>query len=163
MKKLIRVDGDLAYVPLTQGKVAVVDASAVPLIEKHSWHFDKGYAATKARDENGQRRHLFMHRLISATPEGFDTDHINMDRLDNRSANLRHATRAENLRNVPARSCNTSGFKGVSWNVATKKWQAHIRFDGKQHSLGHHLTPEDAFAAYCNAAKQMHGEFARAA
>lgn len=163
MKRTTRIEGDLAYVPLTQGKVAVVDLSAVPLIEGYAWHFDKGYAATKVRDESGKRRLIYMHRLIAATPDGFDTDHVNMDRLDNRSTNLRHATRSENLRNAPAHSSNTSGFKGVSWNGRAGKWQAHIRFHGKQHSLGHHATREAAFAAYCNSAKQMHGEFARSA
>jgi hypothetical protein len=43
-----------------------------------------------------------LHRLIADTPPGFVTDHINGDTLDNRRANLRHATYGENRRNTRA-------------------------------------------------------------
>lgn len=42
---------------------------------------------------------IFLHRLITQCPDGFEVDHQNHDGLDNRRANLRVGTHAENMRN----------------------------------------------------------------
>jgi hypothetical protein len=34
----IRVEGQVAYVPLTRGLEAVIDAADVPLVEKQNWY-----------------------------------------------------------------------------------------------------------------------------
>ena len=34
----IRVDGNIAYVPLTRGYEAVIDAADVPLVEGWNWY-----------------------------------------------------------------------------------------------------------------------------
>jgi hypothetical protein len=96
-------------------------------------------------------------------PHGMDIDHINGDGLDNRWSNLRLATRAENIRNSRTKATNTSGFKGVSWHKRDRKWQAHIKINGRSKNLGLFEAPEDAHAAYVAAAQKYHGEFARAA
>src|SRR5690349_20811660 len=44
-----------------------------------------------------------------------EIDHINGNRADNRWANLRPATVAENQRNRAKSKRNTSGYKGVYW------------------------------------------------
>lgn len=90
-------------------------------------------------------------------------DHINCDGSDNRIANLRKATPKQNNGNMPLRSDNKSGFKGVYWNKARNSWQANICLDGKTRYLGLFADIEDAKAAYWNAAVESHGEFARAA
>ena len=163
----IRTEGDLAYVPLTQGKTAVVDAADVPLVEGSNWFAlnfaGKFYAGKKEKLPDGRRRVTYMHRLIAGTPQGMDTDHINRDALDNRRANLRHATRSENNMNRCTQKSNTSGFKGVSIHTQERKWQAHIRVSAKLKFLGFHPTAEAAHEAYCQAAKKFHGEFARTA
>lgn len=40
MKRPIRIEGDVAYVPLTQGYTAIIDAGDVPLVEGRSWQAD---------------------------------------------------------------------------------------------------------------------------
>lgn len=90
-----------------------------------------------------------------------EIDHLNCDPSDNRFANLREATRAENLRNIRKPCDNTSGFKGVSFDKRTGRWISSIRASGKQKYLGRFDTAEAAYAAYCTAAKELHGEFAR--
>lgn len=90
-------------------------------------------------------------------------DHINGNPSDNRLANLREATDAENKRNVGKRRHNTSGFKGVTWDKANKRWLAHATYNGKGVHLGRHPTKEQAAQAYETFARQHYGEFYRSA
>jgi hypothetical protein len=90
-----------------------------------------------------------------------DIDHINMERADNRLANLRLATRSQNMANGKARVGNRSGFKGVFFHKQAGKWTARLTVNGRCRSLGFHATPEAAHAAYVSAAKQAFGDFAR--
>jgi hypothetical protein len=88
-----------------------------------------------------------------------EIDHINLNKDDNRIANLRRATPADNCRNSPKRAANTTGLKGVVRRG--KKWLAQINARGKRLHLGMFTTPEAAHAAYCAAAQKYYGEFAR--
>lgn len=106
------------------------------------------------------------HRVIwamihDAWPDG-DVDHINSDRRDNRSANLRAADRSQNMRNRGATKRNSTGLKGVCWDAGKRKWLAQIKVNGRNKHLGRYDTPEEAHAAYVNASVRDHGEFARA-
>lgn len=105
------------------------------------------------------------HRVAWAIDRGAwpdsDIDHINGDRSDNRIVNLREATDTENGRNRGKNKNNRSGYKGVSKFKNEKRWGARICENGNKHYLGSFHTPEAAYAAYCEAAKRLHGEFAR--
>lgn len=90
-------------------------------------------------------------------------DHEDTDKRNNRIANLREATRAQNGANIGLKSHNTSGFKGVSLWKKTGRWKSQIQVEGKKLFLGYHDTPEQAHDAYLAAARQHFGEFARAA
>jgi hypothetical protein len=113
------------------------------------------------------RRYYFAHRLAWLMVYGDwpsdEIDHINGDPLDNRIANLRLATRSQNLANTKASSRNTSGFKGVAFSKKAGRWQAYICKDQKQKHLGYFDSPEAAHAAYLSAAEQCFGVYARAA
>lgn len=84
-----------------------------------------------------------------------DVDHINGDTGDNRLANLRPATRAENMQNLrkPNRG-SKSGYLGVSKNAG--RWFAQITVAGKRRHLGYHDTPEAAHIAYLAAKRELH-------
>ena len=88
-------------------------------------------------------------------------DHINGVKSDNAISNLRVATAAENQWNVPRKTESLSGFKGVNWSKIRSQWRARISVNGKSVWLGYFESAEDAHAAYCEAAKKYHGEFAR--
>lgn len=111
------------------------------------------------------KRHFLGHRIAWAMTHGawpeFDLDHRDGDPSNNRIANLRPATHANNLRNQRRSKSNTTGFKGVSRRRG--KFRAVIVADGRQHHLGDHATPEAAHEAYTVAAQRLHGEFARTA
>lgn len=167
-KRPIRIEGEVAYVRLTKGMEAVIDAADAPLVSQFNWCARvkpnaTSYAVARIRGSDGASSDVFMHRLIAEAPDWLDTDHRDGDGLNNRRANLRNATKSQNMHNARLRADNTSGFKGVCWNKRSGKWEARIRLHGKQNHLGMHATPEAAYEAYCQAANRLHGEFARLA
>lgn len=83
-------------------------------------------------------------------------DHINRDRLDNRIANLREATDAENRQNMGLSVTNKSGVTGVTWDKQRKKWFAKITHNYKQIPLGRFDNIKDAENAYVEAKKRLH-------
>jgi hypothetical protein len=88
-------------------------------------------------------------------------DHANGITSDNRLCNLRLATASQNHANSRRARNNTSGYKGVS--RFRDKWRANVTKDNRKIFLGLFDAPEAAHAAYCAAATELHGEFARAA
>ena len=99
---------------------------------------------------------FFVHRLWPRQ----QIDHADGDGLNNRIANLREASLAENARNRRAPTSNTSGFKGVSWVPKDKRWRAQIWVNGRNRHLGCFDDPAKAHAAYVAAASELHGDFA---
>jgi len=84
-------------------------------------------------------------------------DHLNGNGLDNRLCNLREVTQQQNIHNhrKPPKH-NTSGFLGVSYYKAGKKFSAHINLDGKKIHLGYFDDPEAGHQAYLNAKRELH-------
>lgn len=158
----IRIEGDVAFVTLTRGYEAIIDAADVPLVERFNWYAcvqrNTVYASRKANKTS-----VLMHRVIMDDPDGFQVDHIDGNGLNNRRENMREATNAQNAHNSRIQRNNTSGFKGVSRHNRSAKWCAQIRLNGSCYRLGLFHTPEAAHAAYVAASEVMHGEFARAA
>jgi hypothetical protein len=105
-------------------------------------------------------RLAYLH-FYGKWPEG-DIDHKNMIKDDDRIENLREATRSKNCANVPKKSTNTTGFKGVWYDKSKRKWAAEIRYGvNKRKRLGRYDSPEKAYEVYCRAAEELHAEFAR--
>lgn len=164
IRRPIRVVGDVAIVPLTRGYEAVVSLGDLPIVERFNWSAlvapTKVYAMrTECKD--GKKRTIYMHRAISNALPGVLVDHRDSDGLNNQRSNLRFATFAENARNQRLSKENPSGFRGVSWHMASKKWQAQIKFNRKRIPLGMFSDPAEAHAAYCKASAMYHGEFGR--
>jgi hypothetical protein len=159
----IRIEGDVAYVPLTQGYEAIIDAEDVPLVEGYNWCVSR---ISKTPNRYAQRCvgispfTYMMHRVIMGVDDPkVHIDHIDGNGLDNRKVNLRFATALENQWNKGRNKNNSSGYKGVSYNKRAGKWKSRIKEDKKEIHLGYFDTPEEAYEAYCKAAKELHGEF----
>lgn len=100
---------------------------------------------------------LQCHRLMFLIYYGYFpemVDHIDGDPTNNRKSNLRAATQVQNARNRKINSNNSTGFKGVCKDKT--RFAAFISGT----FIGTFSTPEEAHAAYCAAAKELHGEFA---
>lgn len=113
-------------------------------------------------------RSHYAHRVILAMidnvwPEA--TDHINGIKDDNRLCNLRAVSHAENMRNLPVTSANSSGVIGVWYVVKRGKWGAQIVRDGQNIFLGHYDNEREAKIARRAAEKalQFHNNHGRTA
>lgn len=109
------------------------------------------------------KRRFTIHRLIWMYVHGTwpaNIDHINGNRSDNRILNLRECTVAENACNT-SRPTGISGYRGVYLDKRTGKWGARISKNRRDVRLGFFDDPKSAHEAYCEAAKQLHGEFAK--
>jgi hypothetical protein len=117
----------------------------------------KGYVRVGVAGGNYPSHRIAWLYMTGEWPSG-EIDHINRVKSDNRWANLREATSAENQANTPARKNNISGFKGAS-RVGCK-WAARIRVNGTRHYLGMYDNPKHAHEAYAAASRKFYGEFA---
>lgn len=118
------------------------------------WRRHAFYAKRHVSRPGGGRTTAYLHRLVLAwrldrdLAKGEDCDHINGNGLDNRRANLRVATRAQNNRNCRRRVANPSSrYLGVTWREANSKWQSRVSVNGKNVSLGCYATEIDAALA----------------
>ena len=104
------------------------------------------------------------HRLAFLFQNGsFPTgqvDHKNMEPADNRFCNLRNATPSENRANEKGWRL---GLKGVWLCRCTNRFRAAVQKHGRRIDLGRFDTEQEAHEAYVNKAKELFGEFARAA
>ncbi|MFN7185461.1 MAG: hypothetical protein ACK5VE_03710 [Alphaproteobacteria bacterium] len=165
-----RIEGDVAYVPLTRGYEAVIDAADAHLVSQWNWSAlvckrkdgsARVYAVRVGRID-GKQRMVLMHRFLAGTPSGYDTDHADGNSLHNFRSNLRPATRPQNAQNARLRSDNTSGVKGVTWAKRERKWKAQISHQGRHLNLGDFDTIEAAKAVVLQARAELHGQFGRA-
>ena len=151
-------------IPLTQGRVTIVDDEDFEWLSKWKWHFTfYGYAA---RRDGVTDEMFYMHREILglALHEKTMVDHINLNRLDNRRENIRKCNKCQNSVNRPVQRNNTTGYRGVQHACRSKTgmdWIARIKVSGKNIHLGSYKTPEEAAAAYDRAMVKHHGDFAR--
>jgi hypothetical protein len=108
---------------------------------------------------------LYAHRIawfyVHREWPPHEVDHVDSDSNNNRLSNLRLATASENRRNMRETGRSAAGLKGVTWIERLGKWAARIKFDGITTHLGLFWTAEEGHAAYCAAAKEYFGEFAR--
>jgi len=119
-----------------------------------------GYGAMEIEGKMVSAHRLAYEMHFGPIPDGFYIDHICRVQKCVNPSHLRPATPAENGYNRGRNSNSSSGLKGVSWEPSRMKWRATIQANGKSTIVGRYETAELAHAAYCEAAKRLHGDFA---
>lgn len=91
-----RIDGNIAYLELANGKGEAIVDSYNSSLDEYKWCVSgDGYPMTW-----DGKRFVKLHHLVAGKPtDGKVTDHINRNRFDARTENLRHVTQRENLLN----------------------------------------------------------------
>jgi hypothetical protein len=150
----------LEYNPITGALSRILGVPGASAGSKVGTPQSKGYLELMI-----DRKRYLAHRIIwfymtKGWPKD-QIDHINGNRSDNRWINLREATGLQNNANSKIPVTNTSGLKGVTWQSQNKKWRAQLSINNKQKYLGSFETKEEAYLAYCQAAKELRGEYAR--
>jgi hypothetical protein len=144
---------------LTKGQVTIVDEADFERLSQRKWcalHIKKSgifYAASRI-----DGKFVLMHRYLTDAPKGMLVDHANRNTLDNRRANLRVCTKAQNNANKGA--IGKHGLKGVYLQSPTERWGAQITVNGMRRDLGRYDSKAEAARAYDAAAIEAFGEFA---
>lgn len=148
----------MKMIPLTQGKVALVDDEDFERLNRFKWFAHKRHGIFYAgrqvtviyipETKYFKQRMVHMHQVLLVPPEGLMCDHIDGDGLNNQKSNLRIVTNRQNMQNIHKVN-KTSRFPGISKNY--NQWQSDIYVNGKRQHLGLFPTEEEAAVAYRNA------------
>jgi hypothetical protein len=119
----------------------------------------KGYMAIML---DGERipNHVLAWFYVTGRWPTEQIDHKDLDKVNNAFANLREATNGQNKANSRVYKNTKSGLKGAYFSRGA--WVAKIRKDNKLRHIGTFRDAKSAHAAYVQAAKRLHGDFARA-
>ena len=110
--------------------------------------------------EHAARNLLLHHHIFIKPMYGYEIDHRDRNKLNNRRSNLRIADHTHNNANIGLRSDNKTGLKGVSWNKLNKKYVAQIGYYKNNMTLGLFVDKYDAARVYDKKALELYGEFA---
>jgi len=144
--------------PLEKGIFAKVDDDDYANLLQYKWFIAGRYVRRCLPMTNKQQPQVPMHYDIFRRKIGFQIDHINGDKLDNRKSNLRYCTSDENSWNKKITKSNTSGYKGVS--PVYRRWRVLIYVHGRRIHLGQYKNPIVAAKVYDRKARELFGEFA---
>lgn len=138
------VYGNIVFVKATNcEQYFICDLDVWEELKCHRFWISKyGYVLTSINHKN-----TTMHSLILPSKSGFDIDHINRCKYDNRRQNLRYLTRQLNNANSYLHKNNTSGHRGVTWDKSRNKWTVGIKINYKRINLGRYDNLEDAIKA----------------
>ena len=143
------------------GKLYWLKSGSGRILNKEVGHVTvKGYRTVKIKNKNYQVHRIIWEMFNNPIPDGFEIDHINRNRDDNKLENLRLCTRSQQISNTGLFKTNQTGFRGVSWREDTQKYRSLIYFNGKGIHLGYFKDIKEAGLAYNQKARELFGEFA---
>lgn len=143
----------MAMIKLTHGLFSEIDDDDLHLVADKKWHASsrrdgKGFYAVSS---NGTR----MHRLLLGVCDDRVVDHKDGNGLNNKRENIRAGTQSQNCVN----RLSTPGPHMRGARPKKGRWQAYIKYQGKQTSIGYFATEQEAHNAYLLEAKRLHGDW----
>lgn len=131
---------------------AKIDREDYGKVRQYRWFLsERGYVRTKFTRNKITKRHR-LHRVILGEREGFVTDHINRNPLDNRKENLRFVTSHQNSMNsVLADISSVVLYRG--------RYRATISYKNKTLSLGNWDSEAEALEIIEKIKTALYGEY----
>jgi len=144
------------------GNEFIFDMEFLALLEGKGWNEDRIGYLKRENSSNDLKTTIYAHHLVTGKPKKrtWHTDHIDGNKRNNRKNNLRIIPASLNCANSKINYNSTSGFKGVSFHKAEKKWCGYIMKDREVYNLGYYDTARDAATAYDIFAKFLFGDYA---
>lgn len=138
-------------IPLTQGKVALVEERDWYRLRKYRWHarwdtkMGSFYPSRNINAPGGGQKPEPMHRRIMrlSPGDGLHVDHENHNTLDNRRKNLRVVTPLLNSENRR----DQSGYGAGVYMAPSGRFVARTERRGRRHHIGVYDTAEEATEA----------------
>lgn len=161
MANIERLKAFISYDPETGRFHWIRNKARAKAGDEVGWIDDFGYRRTKFDGETLWLHVVAWELLNGAVPEGFEVDHRDGDPSNNRKANLRLATKSQNMQNMKMRRSNKTGVKGVNWHKEHGKFHVQITLNRKKIHGGYFDTVEAAAARVREIRAAAHGEFAR--
>lgn len=145
---------------LPSGVEFIVDAALAPRVSEFYWNIEssKGYIHRTNTGMPKMMLHWFALGLDAG--HGEIIDHINRNKLDCRSENLRIVTSQQNAMNKSLSKNNTTGFVGVCFDNSKQNYIASIGFNDKKIYLGRSQDPVICAQRYNYASELLFGEYA---
>lgn len=160
--------GAYVLVELTQGQFTVCDiddwfgkADGIKWYAAWDDSTQSYYAKAHQKGDGGKPTCVNMNRFVlGLTAKDFFSDHANHNTLDNRRYNLRAIEKTPSACNRRRFSNNSSGFTGVSWVKASRRYLSYIDFKKSRKRIGWFDNAESAAKARDMEAVRIHVDFA---
>ncbi len=150
-------DSRVRWIPLGDGRFALVDAADYERIGKHKWCVSnkQGVGYVMRRTKAG--RTAYMHREVVGAPKGKVVDHVNHNTMNNRRCNVRTCTDRQNQANKGPLG-GASGYVGVYRRDG--RYEAGITWRGHHYYLGRFDDPVEAAKVRDRKARELLGPYA---
>lgn len=151
----IKIKGDTAIIVLRNKHQeitgeAIIDLEDLEKVKKIKWSItSNGYP---------RNRNVRLHQFLIGSKKGYDVDHIDRDKMNNRKSNFRYIKRNLNAFNAVIQKNNTTGVTGVTFRKDFKKYTAQICANYKNIYLGSFSNKSDAVKARKEAELKYFGE-----
>jgi len=141
MKNKYEVHGDIATIFLQRRNGETLE-TVIDVADLHLANSFRGtwYATNDSRHKGDyyavikiHRKRCYLARVLLNAPKGLVVDHKNHNTLDNRRANIRLATIAENGQNRKLDKDSTTGIRGVYYDKHANRWRVEVEVRGKRY------------------------------
>jgi hypothetical protein len=159
------VMGDITKIITVKGDEILIDTDMINKTKRYCWYISSGKhnknyvrSETRSNDPGGGGKLIMLANLLLPPNKGEQIDHINLNTLDNRLANLRRCTIQENCCNRSLRSDNNTGYKGVQYRRGA--YIVRVCSFGVRKNILQTKDIVEAAQAYNIAAELLHLDFA---